>query len=469
MLLLRLPIALVLTLGLAAAADGGAGAASSPVVERLAAYVRIDTSGPPAFERPGALFLKEILEKAGVAVELFEAEPGRTSLYARIAGTSREPGLLLHHHIDVVPASPGGWSLPPFAGQAMADLLYGRGTLDDKGLGICELEAFLAVAASGRAPRRDLVFLATADEERGGALGLAAIRKGRPAWLAGVGEAIGEGGEVETVAGRARYFGIEVQQKGALWLRLSAGGSGGHAASVDAASPAARIARAVAAVEGYAPPLRVEPVLERQLARLALVRSEAQRPLLAGIASAVQGDPARVRREVTPWQRLLLSDSLAVTRLGSDSPAVNVRPRSAFAEVDVRLLPSSDPRAVLAELTRRIGDPAVKVEVLLEAGGDRASPEEGVYSVLREALERRFPGVVVGPTLGPALSENRVLRAMGIRTYGLTPYRLAYYDAAGIHGTNERIRTDWLVEGAALLSEVVRAAVSTPDVRSSPR
>ena len=429
----------------------------APAVARLAGYLRVDTSNPPGNERAGALYLAAILRKAGIASELHEAAPGRTNLYARLAGTTRESGLLLHHHIDVVPAPSDGWLLPPFAGRVSKNLLYGRGAIDDKGRGIVALEAFLALAASGR-PRRDVVFLATADEERGGALGVAAIRRDRPAWLAGIGEAIGEGGDVETVTGTARYFGIEVQQKGALWLRLTARGTGGHAASAEAASPAARIARAVAALDAHRPPLRVEPVLERQLAALARVRPEVQRPLLRGIAALAARDPERVRREASPWQLLLLSDSLAVTRLGTDSEAVNARPRTAWAEVDVRILPSTDPRAAVDEIIARIADPKVTVDVLLESGGDAASPETGVFETVRQVLSRRFPGVVVGPVLGPALSENRVLRAMGIRTYGLTPFRLAYYDAAGIHGVNERVRTDWLAEGVEVMSEVVRTA-----------
>src|SRR5262249_50264717 len=155
-----------------------------------------------------------------------EPAPGRASLYARLPGTGNGRGLLLHHHIDVVPANPRGWRSPPFAAENEGPRLTARGALDDKALGIAELEAFLALAK--RSPRaRDVVLLATADEETGGPLGVASVARRKPAWLAGVGDALGEGGEVETVVDEARFFGIEAAQKSVLRLRLTATGPGG--------------------------------------------------------------------------------------------------------------------------------------------------------------------------------------------------------------------------------------------------
>ncbi|HYN42159.1 MAG TPA: M20/M25/M40 family metallo-hydrolase [Thermoanaerobaculia bacterium] len=455
----RAPVLLAAALALLAtgAAAGEAGWPRS--VEWLRAYLRLDTSNPPGNEIRGALYLRGLLEKEGVEAEIFEPEPGRANLYARLRGTGREQGLLLHHHIDVVPASAAGWERPPFAAALFNDnLLYGRGVLDTKGLGIAQLEAFLALKRSGRSPCRDVVFLATADEERGGRLGVSAVFEERPAWLAGVGEVLGEGGDVETIVDRARWFGIEVQQKGALWLRLEAGGAGGHAASADESGPAVRVARAAARLAAMPRPVRLEPVLERQLTALARVRPPGQAASLRRIAADVARDPEGVRRQVTPWQKLLLSDTVAVTRLGTDSEAVNAHPRVAWAEVDVRLLPSTSPEAFLADAVKAIDDPGVKVTTLLSAKGEGASPEEGLYAVVRRVLESRFPGAVVAPVLGPGLSENRVFRSHGIRAYGALPFRVNYYDAAGIHGVNERMRVDWFAEGVETVTRIVREA-----------
>lgn len=434
-----------------------------PAVERLRGYVRIDTSNPPGNELRGALYLKDLLAREGVEAELFEPEPGRASLCARLRGAGSAPALVLHHHVDVVPASPKGWTRPPFAAEMIfGNVLVGRGTLDTKGLGIAQLEAFLALRRSRAPLARDVVFLATADEETGGRLGLAAVAARRPAWLAGAGEAFGEGGDVETIVEKARWFGIEVQQKGALWLRLEAGGAGGHAAAADASGPAVRIALAVERLASMRRPVRVEPVLERQLAALARVRPPAEAQALRRVAADAARDPEALRARVAPWQRLLLSDTVAVTRLGTDSPAVNAHPRTAWAEVDLRLLPSTRTEELLEEVRRVVADPAVKVTVLLEARGLPPSPESGLYSVMKRVLEERFPGAVVAPVLGPGLSENRVFRSLGIRAYGALPFRLNYYDAAGIHGRDERIRADWFAEGVETVTRIVREAATAP-------
>jgi acetylornithine deacetylase/succinyl-diaminopimelate desuccinylase-like protein len=458
--------------GLALLVAGGAASAGAwpPAVERLRAYLRLDTSNPPGNEIRGALYLKELLANGGVEAETFEPEPGRANLYARLRGTGREPGLLLHHHIDVVPANGAGWQLPPFSAALFNDnLLYGRGVLDTKALGIAQLEAFLALKRSGKTLTRDVVFLATADEERGGRLGVSAVLENRSAWLAGIGEVLGEGGDVETIVDRARWFGIEVQQKGALWLRLEAGGAGGHAASADASGPAARVARAAARLAEMPRPIHLEPVLERQLTALARVRPAGEAASLRRLAADVARDPAGVRRRVSPWQKLLLSDTVSVTRLGTDSEAVNAHPRVAWAEVDVRLLPSTSPEVFLADAVRAIDDPGVKVTTLLSAKGEAASPEEGLYAVIRGVLESRFPGTVVAPVLGPGLSENRVFRSRGIRAYGALPFRVNYYDAAGIHGVNERMRVDWFAEGVETVTRIVREAATAGTDRQSPR
>lgn len=463
-LLLAATCALLVT-GTAAGAGGG-----GLPLERLRAYLRLDTSNPPGNEILGANYLKGLLEREGVEAEIFEPEPGRASLYARLRGTGGEPGLLLHHHIDVVPANAAGWQRPPFAAVLFNDvLLYGRGVLDTKGLGIAHLEAFLALKRSGKALSRDVVFLATADEERGGRLGVSAVFEKRPGWVAGVGEVFGEGGDVETIVDRARWFGIEVQQKGALWLRLEAGGAGGHAASADESGPAARVARAASRLAALSRPVRLEPVLERQLVALSRVRPPAEAATLRRIAADVARDPEGVRRRASPWQRLLLADSVSVTRLGTDSSAVNANPRVAWAEVDVRLLPSTSPEAFLADAVKAIDDPGVKVSTLLSARGEAPSPEEGLYAVLQRVLESRFPGAVVAPVLGPGLSENRVFRARGIRAYGALPFRVNYYDLAGIHGVDERMRADWFVEGVETVKRIVREAAVPGAAPGPPR
>lgn len=443
----------------------------SKAAARLSDYVRIDTSNPPGREKAGVLFLKAILDRAGVPSETHETAPGRPSLTARIRGRTRAPGLLLHHHVDVVPAGGPGWDRPPFAGERNGYRLVGRGTLDDKALGIAQLEAFLAVAALGRPPERDLAFLASVDEETGGTFGLAKLVKERPAWFRGIGAAIGEGGTVEVVVDRARSFGVELSQKGALWLRLSAAGKGGHAAVPDGSNPSERLVSALERVRAFAArrPLRLVPAAARSFAARARVPRKVPAPSVASLTEALGSDPDRLRRALAPPDLALLADTITLTRLGSDAASVNAIARNAFAELDCRLLPDTDSRAFLAELTEAIGDRSVRVEVLLDAPGGPASPPGELFSRIATALAERHPGTVVGEEFGPGLSENRVLRGLGIETCGLTPFRVNYYDQSGIHGANEQIRVDWFDEGVEVLKRIVVSHVTAPGPSLPPR
>ncbi|HKC24236.1 MAG TPA: M20/M25/M40 family metallo-hydrolase [Thermoanaerobaculia bacterium] len=437
--------ALAFPLGAAPPSDG---------VARLLAYLRIDTSNPPGNEKKGALFLKSILDAAGIASELDEPAPGRASLYARLTGSGAGPALLLHHHLDVVPAGRAGWRSAPFAAEEEGTRVTARGALDDKALGLAELEAFLALR--GRPLRRDVVYLATADEEAGGALGLASVAARRPAWLAGVGFAIGEGGETETVVETQRLFGVEVAQKSALWLRLSASGLPGHSASPDPANAPARLARLLGDLVSRKRPLVVSPLVADALATTAKVKPKDLADLLRSVRARAEKDPDSLRTLLTPRFLALVTDTLVITRLGPEDGAPNAVPAVAFADVDCRLLPSTDLRAFLDEVRRRASAERVDVSVRLEASAGPPSPTPGaLYDVIAAVLSRRFPGVLVVPTLGTGTSENRVLRARGVATYGVLPFRASVYDLRGIHGVNERIRTDWYLEGVELMKEIV--------------
>src|SRR5205823_3396924 len=152
--------------------------------------------------------------------EIFEPAPGRANLYARIRGKRNGEGLMLASHIDVVPASPNGWTRPPFSGDIHLNQIWGRGALDMKSITICQLEAFIAVAKSGRQPERDLVLLAVADEETGSANGMRWIVEHRPDILAGIRYALNEGGVTETLSEAITYFGIEIGTKQVITLDL---------------------------------------------------------------------------------------------------------------------------------------------------------------------------------------------------------------------------------------------------------
>lgn len=439
-----------------------AGEVAEPSVARLQHYLTLDTSNPPGNEKIAALYLKSILDEAGISSEIYEPSPGRANLYARLRGTTSAPGLLLHHHMDVVPASPAGWASPPFAAKIDFHRLVARGAVDDKSLGMAELEAFVSLHASERALVRDVVFLATADEETGGKFGVAAIRQARPEWLKGIGFALGEGGQTETVTDHQRFFGIEVTQKSALWLRLGVKGTGGHSASPAPGNSGNRLARALGRLAGWDQPLVLSPAVEQMLSIWGAVKPPSERDTYRLLPRLVKEDPARIRALLPSRILNLLSNTVAITRFGTDSAAPNILPASAWAELDCRLLPTTDSAEFRRELERRLDDPEVNVEVLLDAPGGPVSDQGALYQLLVATFKSRFPGVIVGPDVSLGVSENRLFRAAGIQAYGITPFRINIYDLAGVHGVMERIRTDWFLEGVETMKRIVRTFALSP-------
>ena len=178
---------------------------------RLQQYLRIDTTNPPGNESEGVAFFADIFEREGIPYETVEPAPGRGSIWARLEG-GEAPGIILLHHIDVVPADPRFWKHDPMSGTYENGYLNGRGALDTKGLGIMHLEAFLALARSGASLERDVIFLATADEEAGGRHGAGWIVRNRPDLLEGAGLVLNEGGSGRVLGNRV-VFSVEVTQK----------------------------------------------------------------------------------------------------------------------------------------------------------------------------------------------------------------------------------------------------------------
>src|SRR3954447_16852849 len=192
----------------------------TPVAKLLQEYIRIDTSHRNEID--GARWIGARLDREHIPYEIIEPAPGRANLYARIRGKKQGDALLLASHIDVVPAAARGWTRPPFSGDIYLNQIWGRGSLDMKSITVCQLEAFIDVATSGRQPERDLVLLAVADEETGSAWGMRWIIEHRPDVLAGVHYALNEGGITETLDEQVTYFGIEVGTKQVVELDLRA-------------------------------------------------------------------------------------------------------------------------------------------------------------------------------------------------------------------------------------------------------
>lgn len=420
----------------------------------LVEYIRIDTSNPPGNETLGATWFRDLLSNEGIDARLVGSDPARQSVWARLESGSNAPALLLLHHIDVVPADASEWKVPPFAGETSDGYIWGRGSIDDKSVGIAHLMAFLDLHRSRLALRRDIVFLAVADEEAGGLRGAGELLESNPEIFENVGFVINEGGLNLTIVDRVSFWGIEVDQKVPLWLRLTATGEGGHGAAPPADGGAAlKLVEALHALQQLPLETRLVPSVERYFHAVAPARPGERGRTLAGIREAM--DSPRMIEQLPESYRLVLSDTMVVTRLEAGS-STNSVPSSATGEIDMRLIPGSDPEPKLDEI-RALLPAGIEVEVLLSGPTAPASPiDNDLYRILSEEMLASEPGSISGPLVTGGTTDSRFFRRRGVVAYGVSPFKINYYDAAGVHGANERIRSAFFNEGVDLMRNVVR-------------
>jgi acetylornithine deacetylase/succinyl-diaminopimelate desuccinylase-like protein len=425
--------------------------------EALVAYLQIDTSNPPGRETAGATFLQQLLVKEGIEAKLVGANRGRQGVYARLKAT--RPGgnnagtLLLLSHIDVVPADAASWTQPPFAGTRSGGYIWGRGALDMKSLTIAQAMSLIDLKRRNAPLRRDVILLAVPDEELGGTNGTAALLEQNPELFEGVKFVLNEGGSAETVVDRVVAWGIEIQQKTPLWLRVTSTGAAGHAAAPpDGGGTIAKLVRALAAVDKIETPYRMTPVVAETIAVAKKTRKDPGAQRLAAITDPL--DPARLA-ELSVGYRNMLRDTITITRVAGGT-SVNVIPAVATADVDIRLLPDASPVQMLTAVRQAVGNDA-DVEVILSGEPvPPSSPNTELFQILKDVMQRAETTSVVLPIVGLGTTDSRYFRARGITAYGVSPFKVNYYDVDSVHGTDERIRAKFFGEGVTLMRQVVR-------------
>src|SRR5436190_4959516 len=422
--------------------------------ENLVNYLRIDTSNPPGNESAGARFLQQLLIKEGIEGRLVGDDPARQSVYARLASGSNEKALLLLHHIDVVPADAARWTKPPFGGVRANGYIWGRGALDLKSLGIVELMALIDLKRRHLPLRRDVILLGVADEELGGLHGCKELLEKHPELFANVGSVLNEGGTNETIVDKVTFWGIEVQEKVPLWLRLTFKGPPGHsAAPPDGGGSVGSMIRALDAIQKIDTPYRLTPAVQRGFRALGATKVDEKGEMLRGIREPL--DVARIERVLPTGYRALLHDTIAVTRIDTGTCA-NCIPAAATAHVDIRLLDDESPDAMLAKVKAALPEKGASVDVLLAAAPVAESPSDTeLFAALAAAMKRAEPGSKVAPFVSAGTSDSRWFRARGIAAYGIAPFKVNYYDADTVHANDERIRQRFFGEGVGLVRGIV--------------
>ncbi|MBU3869949.1 M20/M25/M40 family metallo-hydrolase [Streptomyces sp. 4503] len=429
------------------------------VVRFTSELIRIDTTnrgGGDCSERPAAEYVAEMLGDVEIEPTLLERSPGRTNVVARIEGTDPSaPALLVHGHLDVVPAEPADWTVHPFSGEVRDGVVWGRGAIDMKNMDAMVLAVVRAWARTGVRPRRDIVLAFTADEEDSAAWGSGFLAERHADLFEGCTEGISESGAFTFHTGPgARIYPIAAGERGTAWLKLTAHGRAGHGSKVNRDNAVSRLAAAVARIGEHRWPVRLTPTVRAALTELA----------------ALQGIPADVDAADFDVDALLakLGPAAALiepTVRNSANPTVleagykvNVIPGSATAYVDGRMLPGGEDE-FHATLDRLTG-PDVEWEFHHRERPLEAPIDTPTYRAMRAAVEHFDPGAHAVPYCMSGGTDAKQFSRLGIAGYGFSPLRLpeGFDYQALYHAVDERVPVEALHFGVRVLDHFLRRA-----------
>ncbi|MEV1044283.1 M20/M25/M40 family metallo-hydrolase [Streptomyces sp. NPDC049916] len=421
--------------------------------------IRIDTTnrgGGDCRERPAAEYVAERLADAGLRPDLLERTPGRTNVVARIPGTDpTADALLLHGHLDVVPAEPADWTVHPFSGEVRDGVVWGRGAVDMKNMDAMILAVVRGWAREGFRPPRDIVIAYTADEEDSAADGSGFLADQHAELFEGCTEGIGESGAFTFHAGDGlALYPIAAGERGTGWLRLTASGRAGHGSKVNRENAVTAVAAAVARIGEHEWPIRLTPTVRAAIAEIAA---------LHGITADLDDpglDVAQLLAKLGPAASLVentVRNSSNPTMLEAGYK-VNVIPGHATAFVDGRTVPGGD-EEFHATLDRLTG-PLVDWEFHHRERALQAPIDSPTYAKLRAAVERFDPGAHTVPYCMSGGTDAKQFARLGITGYGFTPLKLPVgFDYQRLfHGVDERVPVDALHFGVRVLDHYLRTA-----------
>ncbi|MBR8638786.1 M20/M25/M40 family metallo-hydrolase [Streptomyces tuirus] len=425
------------------------------VVTFTSDLIRIDTTnrgGGDCQERPAAEYAAARLAEAGIEPTLLERTKGRTNVVARVEGTDPSAkALLLHGHLDVVPAEAADWSVHPFSGEIRDGVVWGRGAVDMKNMDAMILAVLRAWARQGVRPRRDVVIAFTADEEASAEDGSGFLADEHAALFEGCTEGVSESGAFTFHDGNGRHiYPIAAGERGTAWLKLTARGRAGHGSKVNRDNAVTRLAAAIARIGTHDWPLRLTPTVRAALTELAA---------LYGIETDLT-DVDALLDKLGPAAALVeptIRNSANPTMLDAGYK-INVIPGEAVAYVDGRYLPDGEGefRATLDRLT----GPDVDWEFHHREVALQAPVGSATFAGMRAAVEEFAPEGHVVPFCMSGGTDAKQFSRLGITGYGFTPLKLpeGYDYAAMFHGVDERVPVEALHFGVRVLDRFLRTA-----------
>lgn len=442
-----------------------------PAIEKEAiahfkALLRLDTTNPPGDERKAADYVASVLAKEGIEHRIYESEPGRASLVARLRGNGKKAPLLLNGHLDVVPADPEHWTHPPFDAVEADGCIWGRGAIDMKNMVTMSLMSLVLAKRMGLALERDLIFAAVADEEAGSRKGALFLVDEHPEEVRAE-YVLNEVGGHTLYMGEARFYPIQVSEKGICWFEMVVEGTPGHGSMPRPDNCVVRLARALERLGTTRLPQHNTKVVENFLRTLASGAPFPQRAVLPlmltpSLAGALLDVVGRQNPDQALGLNAMLRNTASPTILNAGKK-VNVIPSVAKAQVDGRIIPGQRIEQFLAEVQRVVG-PDVKLNVLDHHDGTTFPSSTPLYDSITRVLSRRDPSATPVPYMIPGFTDSFAYAKLGATCYGFSPVRLGpdLNFTRMYHGHDERIPVEGFTWGLRTLWDVVSEFVSSP-------
>jgi acetylornithine deacetylase/succinyl-diaminopimelate desuccinylase-like protein len=427
----------------------------------LSQAIRFRTVNPPGDEKPLARYLAGILRAERIEARVIrtprgDSRVGRAALWARVPGGAGRPIVLLSH-LDVVPADPSeGWDADPFAGEIRGGMVLGRGALDAKGLAVVHLLTLSEIARRRVELGRDVILLATPDEETGGRMGAGWIASERPDLLRDAQYLLTEGGGIHVdPRGGPSAWQVAVSEKSPCWLRVAAQGRGGHSSIPERDDAVPRLLDALDRIRRRQPTLHVVPEVARMFRALAPLAPREDAAGFANLADALAFDAAFRRRFLAePGYSALVRDTLAITVLRG-GPRTNVVPAEAAAHLDARLLPGGHCEELAEEVSDLAAASGAQLQILLAFASVSSPVETGLYRAIERVAAAQDPHAVVVPRVLAGFTDAHWFRDRGITAYGFVPRWQRRGEPRGIHGPNERISAENLQRGVETLIAIL--------------
>ncbi|HEX9131504.1 MAG TPA: M20/M25/M40 family metallo-hydrolase [Ktedonobacteraceae bacterium] len=434
-------------------------AVGDEVITYVRNLLRLDTRNPPGNESRAAEYLRGILEREGIACEIVGPGPDRGTIVARLKGDGSAPPLLLMSHTDVVAVEPDKWTHDPFAAEIDDGFIYGRGAIDMKHMVTMELMTMLLLKRAGVPLKRDVIFMAAADEEVGGHQGAGWVAHHRPELIQAE-YALNEGGGYAYEINGRRYYTVQTAEKGAARFRLRAKGKPGHGSVPHEDNAVIKLIEVLNRLGDRQPPVHFSASFRGFVTGIA----SAQPPEVAQLFLAILAneETADIAIDALPMDDLLKQELRAMTR-NTIAPTmlragsqINVIPSEAEAFLDGRILPGWTTEMFLGEIRAIFGGDA-DIEFIDPNEALEADPASPLFEVIKEVVKEHAAEATVVPTMLVGGTDAQRVAGLGTKVYGFAPemYISGLHDWVRVHGHDERINIRSLQWGTRVLYDVV--------------